>query len=206
MNKQELLITDYIKYKDMNTALKLEFPEFITHIPVNKKEWIKIGYNKIHATMHFAKRAALVSAMHGYIEKHIPANLSIQGPIETHLKVYVPINYGTMKMVTNKEDNRKKISWNPPTIDYVPNWDIGNLALIWLKCLDDVLIKKGILPDDTITYLRKTTYEVCLVPTLRERKLVYELKTINSGISRNRQRKSEPSKKDFNTPSRVPKS
>lgn len=161
-----------------NTELKLEFLEFITHIPKNKKEWVKIGYNKIHASVHFSTRAALVAAMHGYIEKHIPENLTIQGPVETVLTVYAPINFGNMKMVLDKTTGRRKVSWNPAPADYDPNWDIGNLALIWLKCLDDVLIKKGILPDDTVKHLRRTTYEYEPVDNFKDRKLVYKLKTI----------------------------
>ena len=162
----------------MVSEIKLEFPEFITHIPQNKKVWIKIGYNKIHASVHFSTRAALVAAMHGYIEKHIPENLTIQGPVETVLTVYAPINFGNMKMLLDKTTGKRKISWKPAEKDYKPNWDIGNLALIWLKCLDDVLIKKGILPDDTVEYLQRTTYEFIPVASFKERKLVYKLKTI----------------------------
>lgn len=158
--------------------ITLTFPEFITHIPVNKKEFIKIGYNKIHSGIHFSKRGALVSAMHGYIEKHIPELLNIQGPIETSLIVYAPINFGGMKMILDKETGRRKVSWKPADKNYKANWDIGNLALIWLKCLDDVIIKKGILPDDSIQFLRKTTYEFVPVTQFRDRKLVYKLKTL----------------------------
>jgi hypothetical protein len=157
--------------------ITLTFPEFITHIPVSKKEFIKIGYNKIHAGIHFSKRGALVSAMHGYIEKHIPELLSIQGPIETSLVVYAPVNFGGMKMILDKETGKRKVSWKPAEKNYKPNWDIGNLALIWLKCLDDVIIKKGILPDDSIQHLRKTSYEFEPVTQFRDRKLVYTLKT-----------------------------
>ena len=159
------------------TELELVFPEFITHIPVSKKEFIKIGYNKIHAGIHFSKRGALVSAMHGYIEKHIPELLSIQGPIETSLVVHAPINFGGMKMILDKQTGKRKVSWKPAEKNYEPNWDIGNLALIWLKCLDDVIIKKGILPDDSVKHLRKTSYEFEPVTQFRDRKLVYTLKT-----------------------------
>lgn len=162
----------------MVSEIKLEFPEFITHIPVNKKNWVKIGYNKIHASVHYTTRAALVAAMHGYIEKHIPDNLSIDTPVETKLTVYAPINYGVMKMIKDKETGKRKTSWKPAADDYKPNWDIGNLALIWIKCLDDVLIKKGILPDDTVEFLRRTTYEFVPVSNLRNRKLVYKIKSI----------------------------
>jgi hypothetical protein len=164
----------------MVSRLQLEFPEFITHIPQSKKVWVKIGYNKIHASVHFATRAALVAAMHGYIEKHIPENLTIQGPIETKLIVYAPVNYGAMKMIQNKQTGKRQVSWKPAPVGYKPNWDIGNLALVWLKCLDDVIIKKGILPDDTVEFIRKTSYEFIPVATLKERKLVYELTTLNT--------------------------
>ena len=162
----------------MVSEIKLEFPEFITHIPVSKKNWVKIGYNKIHASVHYTTRAALVAAMHGYIEKHIPDNLSIDTPVETKLTVYVPINYGVMKMIKDKETGRRKTSWKPAADDYKPNWDIGNLALIWIKCLDDVLIKKGILPDDTVEFLRCTQYEFVPISNLKNRKLVYKIKSI----------------------------
>ena len=162
----------------MVSEIKLEFPEFITHIPVSKNNWVKIGYNKIHASVHYTTRAALVAAMHGYIEKHIPDNLSIDTPVETKLTVYAPVNYGVMKMIKDKKTGKRKTSWNPPADNYKPNWDIGNLALIWIKCLDDVLIKKGILPDDTIEFLRRTQYEFIPVSNLRNRKLVYKIKTI----------------------------
>ena len=162
----------------MVSEIKLGFPEFITHIPVSKKNWVKIGYNKIHASVHYTTRAALVAAMHGYIEKHIPDNLSIDTPVETKLTVYVPINYGVMKMIKDKETGRRKTSWKPAADDYKPNWDIGNLALIWIKCLDDVLIKKGILPDDTVEFLRRTQYEFVPISNLKNRKLVYKIKSI----------------------------
>lgn len=162
----------------MVSEIKLEFPEFITHIPVSKNKWVKIGYNKIHASVHYTTRAALVAAMHGFIEKHIPNNLTIKAPVETKLTVYAPVNYGVMKMIKDKVTGKRKTSWKPAADDYKPNWDIGNLALIWLKCLDDVLIKKGILPDDTVEFLQRTTYEFVPVENFKDRKLVYQIKTI----------------------------
>lgn len=162
----------------MVSEIKLEFPEFITHIPQNKKTWVKIGYNKIYASAHFTLRHALVAVMHSYIEKNIPENLSIDSPIETKLTVYAPINFGSMKMIKDRETGKRRTSWSPAKPDYKPNWDIGNLALVWIKCLDDVLIKKGIIPDDTVEYLRRTTYEFIPVKNFKNRKLVYKLKNI----------------------------
>jgi hypothetical protein len=162
----------------MVSELKLEFPQFITHIPLSQKVWVKIGYNKIHASVHYTTRAALVAAMHGYIEKHIPENLTIQGPVETKLTVFAPLNFGTMKMVLDKQTKKRRVSWNPAPPGYKPNWDIGNLALIWLKCLDDVMVKKGILPDDTVEHLQRTTHEYIPIDDFANRKLVYRIKTI----------------------------
>jgi hypothetical protein len=102
-------------------------------------------------------------------------------------------------MVVDRTTGRRKIQWKPAAKDYVPNWDISNLAMVWLKCMDDVVINKGILPDDTVKYIQKTTYEFIPVETLDERKLVYELKTIKkNGLSRNRQRKPKLPKEDTN--------
>jgi len=162
----------------MVSEIKLEFPEFITHVPQSKNKFLKIGYNRIYASAHHTVRAALVAAMHGYIEKHIPENLSIETPIETKLIVYVPINFGDVKKLKNKKTLSWYISWKPARPNYKARWDIGNLAMVWIKCLDDVLIKKGILPEDTVEYLKKTSYEFIEVPTLKERKLVYHIKTI----------------------------
>jgi hypothetical protein len=162
----------------MISEITIEFPEFITHVPLSKNKWQKIGYNKIHASAHFHVRAAFVAAMHGYIEKHMPKDQIIGLPIETHLIIYAPINYGDVKRIKPKNALKARILWKPAPVGYTPSWDIGNLALVWIKCLDDVLQKKGILPDDTVEYLRKTTYEFREVPTLEERKLVYKLKTM----------------------------
>lgn len=162
----------------MVSEIKIEFPEFITHVSQSKNKFLKIGYNRIYASAHHHVRANLVGAMHGYIEKHIPPNLTIKTPLATHLKIYVPINYGNVKKLQNKQTKDWYLSWKPPRDGYLPNWDIGNLAMVWMKCLDDVLQKKGIIPDDTIEFIKKSTYEFIEVPRLKDRKLVYELKTM----------------------------
>ena len=44
-----------------------------------------------------------------------------------------------------------------------------------------MLIKKNLIPDDTVDYISKSTYEFRPVKTLKERKLVYNIKTIKDG-------------------------
>jgi hypothetical protein len=169
----------------MVSELTLEFPEFITHVPLSRNKWQKIGYNKIHASAHFTVRNAFVAAMHKYIEKHMPKDYPVALPVETELIIYAPINYGDVKRLKDKKTGQGRISWKPAEADYVPRWDIGNLALVWIKCLDDVLQKKGILPEDTVQFLVKTSYEFREVATLQERKLVYKLKTFKkNGIQK----------------------
>jgi hypothetical protein len=69
-----------------------------------------------------------------------------------------------------------------------------------------VLIKKGILPDDTVEYLRRTTYEFIPVANLRDRKLVYNLKTIKAnGVQSNRKTKPELTEENTSKPKNVPK-
>ena len=160
------------------SELTIEFPEFITHVPLSSRKWVKIGYNKIHASAHFTVRNAFVAAMHKYMEKHVPKDYKIGLPVETKLIIYAPINYGDVKRLTHKKTGKAYINWKPALNGYSPRWDVGNLAMVWLKSLDDMLQKKGILPDDTVEFLRKTSYEFIEVPTLKERRLVYKLKTI----------------------------
>jgi hypothetical protein len=162
----------------MISDIKLEFPEFITHVPQSKNKWVKIGYNRIYASAHYTVRAAFVAAMHKYIEQHIPENVIIKAPVETELIIYAPVNFGNVKRLQDKKTKRSYVSWKPARPDYKANWDIGNLALVWLKCLDDMLIKRGMLKDDTIEYIRKSSYEFRPVENLKDRKLVYKIKTI----------------------------
>ena len=158
--------------------LKLEFPSFITHVPVSKNNWLKIGYNKIHTGLHFSTRASVVACIHGYLENYIPDDLVIETPVQTKFIIYAPINYGSVKMVKVKDSNKRKLQWSKPSSTYRPNWDLGNLAFLWLKALDDVLKKKGILPDDTVEFLSQTTYEFVEIEEFQERKLIYIIKTI----------------------------
>lgn len=162
----------------MVSELKLEFPKFITHIPTSKNKAIKIGYNQLYSSPHYTVRSALVNAMHGYIEKNIPDNLDIKSPLQTHLSICVPVNYGNVKRIRDRKTGRYKINWKPARDDYKPNWDLDNLAMVWIKCLNDVIKKKGVIKEDTIEFIKKTTYEYVEVKTLDERKLIYHLKTI----------------------------
>lgn len=161
----------------MNDEIKIEFPKFITHVPKNKTDFIKIGYNTIHSSPHFMTRAALVAAMHRYLEKNVPENLKIEGIVQTCLTIYAPINFGDVKMVTDKTNNKKSIRWNLAKEGYIPRWDLPNLAFAWLKSMDDVLVNKKVFKDDNVGIIRRETYEYEEVKNFEDRKLVYTIKS-----------------------------
>jgi hypothetical protein len=115
--------------------------------------------------------------MHSYIEKNIPDNLKLEGKICTSLAIHVPINFGNVKMITDKETRKRRIVWSPPKENYNPTWDIDNLSFAWIKCLNDVIVKKGILKDDNVKFIKGGSYEFIEIDNFEDRKLVYTLKS-----------------------------
>ena len=150
--------------------IKITLPQFPSHVKISKNKSMKLGYNKIYAGINHFVREKTVRQIHDFVEAHVPMGLELPVPVGTHLRIYVPINYGNVRMV------KGNITWKPPHDRYKPNWDLDNLAFIWLKSLNDGLVKAGILPDDTVEYLNSTAYSVHFVKTFEQRKLVYEIK------------------------------
>ena len=44
--------------------------------------------------------------------------------------------------------------WKKHKPDYKPNWDLDNLAVLWIKIINDTLTQKGIIVDDTVEYVQ----------------------------------------------------
>lgn len=130
---------------------------------------MKLGYNKLYAGVNHFVREKIVKQVHDYVDAHIPTGLDISTPVGTHLHIYVPINYGSVRMV------KGKLTWKPPHDRYKPNWDLDNLSFIWLKSLNDGLVKAGILPDDTVEFLTSTSYTFHFIDDFEDRKLIYEI-------------------------------
>lgn len=148
---------------------ELVFPKFPTHIKVSKVKFMKLGYNKLYAGINHFVREKIVKQVHEYVDAHIPKGLDISTPIGTHLHIYAPINFGSVRMV------KGNLTWKPPHDRYKPNWDLDNLAFIWLKSLNDGLVKANILPDDTVEFLTSTSYTIHFVDDFEDRKLIYEI-------------------------------
>lgn len=155
----------------MDRSVKLVFPKFPTHVKISKTKSMKLGYNKIYAGVNHFTREKTMKQVHEYVDMHIPKDISLEFPVKTHLHIYVPINFGSVRLV------KGELTWKTPADDYKPNWDLDNLAFIWLKSLNDGLVKKEIIKDDTVEYLSSTSYSVHFINNFEERKLVYEIRS-----------------------------
>lgn len=168
----------------MSNEIRIEIPEFMTHVAKSKFKHFKINGQAIYnGSLHPRTRALVVEKMHEHIAQYIPNNLDLTGmfPIETSLEFHAPINYGDVSLRIDKLNNCKKLCWKIPTFGYTPNWDADN-QWIWGKCFNDVLKQKGIIPDDNVALLRSSgKVEWIETSTLQDRKLVFIIKPYDRG-------------------------
>lgn len=146
----------------------ITLPQFITHAQISKNKFKKISGQRMFVGVNFYVRDAIVKRMHNFIEKHLPEDLDLgEGPFRIKMRLHVPANYGTVKMI------RGKLSWKPPKEGYVCTWDVDNMW-IWGKCFNDVLVNNNYLHDDNV-YIIRAAGEVEFVPvkTLDERKIEF---------------------------------
>lgn len=152
--------------------LKIILPEFLTHINQSKNTFVKVGYNRIYAgTNHFI-RAKMVSQLHSFIDKAVPKNVTLNYPVAIKLTITCPINWSSVRMY------KKQVSWKKPDSKYKPNWDLDNLVNIWSKCINDVLIQNGILPDDTVEFITELNFKYIPCEELIDRNIIIELRSI----------------------------
>ena len=163
--------------------IKIEIPEFMTHVNKSKFKYFKINGQALYSgNLHPRVRALVVEKMHEYISGFLPENLDLTGmyPLKTSLQFYAPVTYGDVRLKQNKKTKDFVLCWKVPNIGYMPSWDADN-QWIWGKCFNDVLKIKGIIPDDNVHYI-KSSGEVIWeeVSSLEERKLVFTIKQYNN--------------------------
>ena len=164
--------------------LRIEIPEFITHIPKSKNKYIKINGQRIYSGMNHHLRALLVRKIHTYLSPFVKAyfkkkslNLLSRTNLKVKLEFHAPINYGQVQMRKDKNGIYRTV-WKAPKIDYKPTWDCDN-QWIWGKCFDDVLTEEGIIVDDSIDVIRSSgEVEFHQVETFEDRKLVFVITQI----------------------------
>ena len=134
----------------------------ITHIPKtrNKKaadKYIKINNQAIYnGALNTFARAIVVENMHSYFMDSLPdsyLNLKIAKVKHIEYIFHTVINHGSIQ----RRNGAK--TWKPAKDDYEPNWDLNNLSDIWIKTANDALVMAGVLTDDNVGVIQKTSYE-----------------------------------------------
>lgn len=167
-------------------------PKFLTHcrrrdppksgISKSKKSaYWKMNYNGLYGgTLHPFERSYIMDQLHKYLDAYFPKTLEISTPIEIEIHIYVPINYGSLSIRKNAISQQYELCWKKPKDTYKPNWDGDNLSSIWQKIIIDQLAGKfskgvreatGLIPDDTVEYVRKGKWEIHFVDNIEDRKI-----------------------------------
>lgn len=155
--------------------------KFPTHIAktdnkIASNKMIKINNQAIYngALNRFARNIVMKN-LHDYISKnlllykHLYKRESHSFPMNIKVIIYTVINHGNISMRSGK------LIWKLPEEDYKPNWDIENLASIWIKAINDSLTLTGFIPDDNISYINSISYEYIEVKDFEDRKIEIHL-------------------------------
>lgn len=116
-------------------------------------------------------RNIVMTNLHDYLISQIKPFKSaflkkgIAYPIKIKIVVHTVINHGSISM------RNGKLCWKFPKKTYIPNWDIENLASIWVKAFNDSLVILKMIPDDNINYVNNVEYKFEKVEDLKDRKL-----------------------------------
>lgn len=116
-------------------------------------------------------RAIAVRNLHDYVSGQVKKWKPVKRfPIFIEYEIHTVINHGS---ITQRNG---KMIWKQPKKGYVPNWDADNLAVLWIKTINDTLVKEGILPEDTVDYVIGANYRIKFVDNLDLRKIIIKFK------------------------------
>lgn len=142
------------------SQLVIKMP-LISHIAcTNNKnvpnKMLKINGQTIYnGALNKFKRAIVVENMHYYFDYNIPdemLNLNIESIKSIGYIFHTVINHGSI----SRRGGVK--CWKPAAKDYKPNWDIENLASIWIKTGNDALSRAKVISDDNVGVIKKVMY------------------------------------------------
>lgn len=158
--------------------IELRFPQWPTHVAITKNKrapdrYVKVNSQGIYngAIARFGRNVA-VKNLHKYFLQHIPRGTVIEPPVKIKYIIKTVVNHGSIMRRNNK------IHWKYPDKEYIPNWDIENLAGILIKTGNDSLVKAKVIPDDSIEYLHNIEYEFQPVRDLEDREIIIQIYTI----------------------------
>lgn len=161
--------------------MKIILKEFPTHIEktnnkVAPNKMLKVNNQAIYnGYINRFTRNIVMSNLHNYIKdvlklyKPLILKETICYPISIKIIIYTVKNHGNISM------RNGKLCWKPAKIDYKPNWDIENLASIWIKAISDSLVQIKILPEDNIDYINKISYEYREIEDIKDRQIVIKI-------------------------------
>jgi len=154
---------------------ELVLAEFPTHVNITQSKKHKVGFNALYSGLHYSVRKKMVEQLKEYVVEELKkAPLpQLTYPIFTEIIFYVPINYGTVRW--SKEHGR--LQWQVPPKNYIPNWDIKNLTMLWEKVIDDALVAANYISDDSVSFITRGRCAVEFINELKNRKIVYRLWT-----------------------------
>lgn len=156
--------------------VEIRFPEFPTHVPYtnNKRapnKFIKVNSQSLYnGKLARFGRSEAVRNLHRFFLRNIPKRLKIRNyPIRIKYIIKTVINHGAISL------RKGGICWKYPSEEYIPNWDIENLAAIWIKTGNDSLVRAKVIPDDSIDYVTNIEYEFQSVDNLEDREIIIQI-------------------------------
>jgi hypothetical protein len=121
--------------------------EVVNDKDVGKSKYIKLSGNSIFfgELNGYTRSSVLERIREEYLSPRLDAVVfpEMQFPIKTKCIIHTIPNHGGLRMVNGSVVAAK-----------FEKWDIDNLGLVWNKQVIDALVKKNIIPDDGIKYIR----------------------------------------------------
>lgn len=118
----------------------------------NKPRFKAISGNELISGMHPRIREKIYDSIKSHYKKFLPdaKDVTLKFPVKINMKLYSTIKYG--------------------------DWDLDNAGIFYIKTFQDLLVEKGILPNDSIKYITKApSPEFYPVDKEADRKIVFEL-------------------------------
>lgn len=166
----------YSKLYVMHVILD-KFPTHIekTNNKIKEDKFIKINNQAIYNSgLSRFSRNTVMKNLSSYIIRTLKPQFkpsetkTLEFPLNITISICTVINHGS---ISRRNGN---IMWKYPSEDYVPNWDIDNLGVIWGKAILDALVKLKIIPDDNVNYVKSVTYGFIPVEDIEDRQILIE--------------------------------
>lgn len=156
--------------------IEIKLKDFLLHVSYtnNKKasnKFIKVNNQSVYnGKINRFSRATVMENLKIWFLRYFPKKLKIEKfPVKIHYIFKTVINHGDISRRNNK------LIWKYPSEDYVPRWDIENLASIFIKSGNDSLVRAKILPDDSIKYVNGISYEFIKVDDINDREIIIQI-------------------------------